>query len=422
MRPMSRDRLTAILMITPSIILLAIFVYGFIGKTIYSSLTDWGNPDPQKKAILEVPPDQQPPDTTITVNGVTQSLADYRASHNNCDTTAPLSDKACVDFVGLKNYTELFTSAFPGIRFRDDLVNEIFFTIIFLVACLGLGLGMAMLLDQHIRGEGFFRTVFLFPMALAFVVTGVVWAWLFRPESGLNLLPSTIAHIFDPNVQIQPVNFGWYTDRTKLFSFTWQQLLIVVGILILLFMIYVATTYWFKNRRLVVYIIAGLGLAGGLFITGSFTIPAGIARESHGLNAALLAIVLAAVWQMSGYTMAIYLAGLRGIPEELREAARVDGCTELQVYQHVILPLLQPITLSAAIILGHISLKIFDLVYVMAGDNNLLVDVPGVNMYITTFRANNFALGSAMAIIMLILVAVIIVPYLATALRKEPSL
>ena len=120
--------------------------------------------------------------------------------------------------------------------------------------------------------------------------------------------------------------------------------------------------------------------------------------------------------------MAIYLAGLRGIPDELREAARVDGCSEVQVYRYVIWPLLQPITLSAASILGHISLKIFDLVYVMAGENNLLVDVPGINMYLTAFRSNNFALGSAIAVIMLLLVAVIIVPYLVTSLRKEPSL
>jgi ABC-type sugar transport system permease subunit len=77
--------------------------------------------------------------------------------------------------------------------------------------------------------------------------------------------------------------------------------------------------------------------------------------EQHGVNLAILSIVIAATWQMSGYTMAMYLAGLRGIPEELREAARVDGCNEFQVYRYIILPLLQPITLSAAIILGHIA-------------------------------------------------------------------
>ncbi len=60
--------------------------------------------------------------------------------------------------------------------------------------------------------------------------------------------------------------------------------------------------------------------------------------------------------------MALYLGGLRSIPEELREAARVDGASEFQIYRHVIMPLLQPVTLSAMIILGHMSLKIFDLI------------------------------------------------------------
>jgi glucose/mannose transport system permease protein len=119
--------------------------------------------------------------------------------------------------------------------------------------------------------------------------------------------------------------------------------------------------------------------------------------------------------------MAMYLAGLRGIPEELREAALVDGCNEWQVYRHIILPMLQPITLSAIIMLGHISLKIFDLVYIMAGGENLQVDVPGVNMYLTAFRGNNFSLGAAMAFVMLIMVAVIIVPYLIYQFRTEAS-
>jgi glucose/mannose transport system permease protein len=117
--------------------------------------------------------------------------------------------------------------------------------------------------------------------------------------------------------------------------------------------------------------------------------------------------------------MAMYLAGLRGIPEELREAARVDGCTELGVYRHVVLPLLAPITLSAVIILGHISLKIFDLIYVMAGGDNLNVDVPGIQMYLTAFRGNNFAIGSAIATVMLIMVAFVIVPYLVNTFRAE---
>jgi glucose/mannose transport system permease protein len=138
-----------------------------------------------------------------------------------------------------------------------------------------------------------------------------------------------------------------------------------------------------------------------------------------GFNAALLGIIIAAVWQMSGYTMAMFLAGIRGIPEELREAARVDGCNEIQIYRHIILPQLNPIILSAMIVLGHISLKIFDLVFAMAGPDNAKAVVPGILVYTKGFRQNSFASASGIAVIMLFLVAVIIVPYLWSQLRDR---
>lgn len=371
MRRLNRDRLTAILVLSPSILLIAVFIYGFIGQTIYTSLTDWGK-DPNKP---------------------------------------PLAADVKIAFIGLKNYQDLFTSLLNN-RFRIDIVNTVFFTVLFLVGCLGLGLIMAVLLDQKIRGEGIFRTVFLFPMALSFVVTGTVWRWLFQPNGGINVLPTMVG--------LEPLKFQWFIDKTKILSFSWRDVIFALAVLVILVMLYFSVRSWLSRRRMVaVYLFVGLGLLGGLAFSAAVNVPASVARESHGLNVAIIAVVIAAIWQMSGYTMAIYLAGLRGIPEELREAARVDGCNEFQVYRHVILPLLQPITLSAAIILGHISLKIFDLVFVMAGGNNLQVDVPGINMYLTSFRENNFATGSAIAVIMLVMVAVIIIPYLFNALRGE---
>ena len=110
---------------------------------------------------------------------------------------------------------------------------------------------------------------------------------------------------------------------------------------------------------------------------------------------ALYSLVIAATWQMSGFTMAMYLAGIRGIPLELREAARVDGATEWQLYQKVIIPLLHPITVSAVVVLGHISLKIFDLIFVMTGGGPAMAtDVPGVYMFMATFRQDLFNRGA----------------------------
>ena len=125
---------------------------------------------------------------------------------------------------------------------------------------------MAVMLDQGLKGEAFFRTLFFFPMAISFIVTGVVWRWLMNPAtgdrmSGFNLLFSNLGLDFLIN--------RWHSTPT-----------------------------W------------------------------GIA-----------AIALAAIWQMSGYTMALYLAGLRSIPQELKEAARIDGANEIQIYRHIVLPI-----------------------------------------------------------------------------------
>jgi glucose/mannose transport system permease protein len=296
MRRLNVDRLASILLISPSVIAIAIFVYGFIGWTGYASLSRWNDLKP-----------------------------DYT-------------------FVGLRNYLKLFTVE----RFQIDVRNTITFTLLFLGACLILGFLLAVLLDQRIRGEGIFRSIFLFPMAISFIVTGVVWRWLLNPGSvqlgsvGVNLLLEKIGLGF--------LKSGWYTDPA-------------IGI---------------------------------------------------------KAVVIAATWQMSGYTMAMYLAGLRGIPDELREAARVDGASEFQVYRHILVPLLQPITLSAVIILGHISLKIFDLVSAMTGPGiGFATDVPAYFMWDTTFRGNNFAQGAAIATILLLMVAVLIVPYLVYSTRTE---
>ena len=369
LRRLNRDRVTAFMMLLPSLILLAIFVYGFIGQTVYTSLTDW--------AGLSLTPE--------------------------------------INFIGLKNYNDLFTGLLD-VRFRQDLVNTFFFTILFIAGCLGLGLGLAILIDRKIKGEGVFRTIFLFPMALSFIVTGTMWRWLFNPGGGVNRLPTLIG--------LPALDIGWLTDRTQVLQFNWQDLpgiLALAVATVLAFFAYQAYRGQRTRRALVTGGIAAVLVIWAL-VGGSKSVPTTVLPETHGFNIAFIGIIIAAVWQQSGYTMAMYLAGLRGVPEELREAARVDGANEVQVYRFVVLPMLRPITLSAMIILGHISLKIFDLVFAMAGADNATTDVPGILMYLTSFRANQFAKGAAIAVVMLIMVALVIVPYLYTTLRTEQEL
>jgi len=290
LRHFSWDRFTPFLLITPSIVLIAVFVYGFIGYTAFVSTTKW--------------------------YGI---VPDYTS-------------------VGLRQYTDLF--GLP--RFQADITNTIQFTILFLAASILLGFGSAMLLDLKLRGSFIFQNLFLFPLALAFVVTGTIWRWVLNPNTGINL-------VFD-QLHLGFLKSPWLSDT----------------------------------------------------------------------HTALYGLVIAATWQMSGFCMAMFLAGLRAIPEELREAARVDGAREWQAFWNVILPLMRPITLSAVIILGHISLKIFDLVVVMTfGGPGYSTDMPSLYMFVAVFRQNLYGRGAAIAMVLLAMVALLIVPYLVWSMRQE---
>jgi len=290
------DKWTPILFITPSIVAVGIFVYGFIGWTGFISFTKWND-------VL--------PDYTL---------------------------------VGFENYRKLFAN----MRFQIDLNNTLVFTTIFVISCLVIGLLLAILIDQRIKGEGIFRNLFLLPMAVSFIVSGVIWRWLFNPGS-IQMGNIGVNQLFE-KVGLNFLICGWYTDPD-------------IGI---------------------------------------------------------KAVAIAAIWQFSGYTMALYLAGLRGIPLELREAAAIDGADQFQIFYHIILPFLRPITFGAIIILGHISLKIFDLIVAMTGSGPAFsCDVPAFFMYDTTFRGNHFAQGASIAIVLLLLVSLLIIPYLVSTFRKE---
>ena len=288
----------SISLLFPSIVAVGIFVYGFIAWSVRVSLSRWKGLNP-----------------------------DYT-------------------WVGLKQYTDLI---FHDQRFLIDVRNTAVFTIGFILGCLIIGLGLAILLDQKLKGESLFRSIFLFPMSISFIASGVVWAWLMNPATG---------------------------SRTTGLNLLFQSL----GLDFLI-------STWHATPP-----------------------PWGMAYT-----------VIPAVWQLSGFAMALYLGGIRSISEEIREAARVDGATELEIYRYVILPMLSPVTLSAVIILGHMSLKIFDLI-VALGRKDQRLDVPGIYMWTTTFDGTNYAQGAAIGILMLISVAILVVPYLVSSMRAESEL
>jgi glucose/mannose transport system permease protein len=287
-----------LLLLAPSLILVGVFVYGLIVANFQTSITD---------------------------------------NH----TAAQATGREPSVVVWFRNYTDLLASE----AFQHSLANLVLYTAVFLVGTMLMGFLWAWILDKPIRGEGIFRSVYLFPMAVSFVASGVVWRWLLNSNQGEQA--SGLNRLFQ-NVGLDFLQNNWWNNVT--FGIT--------------------------------------------------------------------AIALPAIWQLSGYVMALFLAGFRGIPDELREAARMDGASEWKLYRHVLFPQLSPIALSALIIIGHMSLKAFDLIMSISKPANYQTKVPAVDMYV--FKSSfDYANSAAVGAILLIIVAVVIVPYLVHLHRVE---
>ncbi|CED91047.1 MAG: sugar ABC transporter permease [Actinomyces succiniciruminis] len=280
-----------LLLISPSLILVGVFVYGMIGVNINTSLLD---------------------------------------TH----TAAQVSGRKSSHVVGLENFISLFKNP----NFQHSFLNLILFTIAFLAGTLVIGFLWAWLLDKPIKGEGIFRAVFLFPMAVSFVASGVVWRWLLNSAQGAQA-----------------------SGLNRLFEMT-----------------------------------------GLKFLENSWT---------QNTTFGILAIAIPAVWQLAGYVMALFLAGFRGINDDLREAARVDGANEWQLYKSIIFPQLTPIALSAVIIIGHMSLKSFDLIMSITDQRTYSTKVPAIDMF-NFMTDNDYSNAAAVGTILLVVVAIAVIPYL----------
>jgi glucose/mannose transport system permease protein len=135
---------------------------------------------------------------------------------------------------------------------------------------------------------------------------------------------------------------------------------------------------------------------------------------------AVYTLVIAAVWQASGFVMAMVLAGLRGVDQEILKAAQLDGASLPRIYWTIVLPSIRPVFVSAFVILLHLAVKSFDLVVALTGGGpGFQSTLPANFMYEMTFRRNQIAVGSASAVFMLAIVLAIIVPYLYSELRRE---
>jgi len=234
------------------------------------------------------------------------------------------------DFVGLDQYRRLFANP----RWDVAVDNLFIFLILFIVIALVLGLLLAIFLDQKIRVEGAIRTIYLYPMAISFIVTGTAWKWILNPGLGIEKLMNDWGFV--------GFEFRWLVEQ----------------------------------------------------------------------DMAIYTIVIAAVWQSSGFVMALFLAGLRGVDENLTKAAKIDGASTIQLYWHVILPLMRPVFFSAIVILVQA---------LTGGGPGYASDLPANFMYTFTFNRAQIGLGASSAMIMLFGVLAILIPYLYSELREKKS-
>lgn len=285
------DRHLAKVIVAPSFAAVLFFVYGFIGWTGYVSMT--------KSRILPK-----------------------------------------YDFAGLVQYERLFSMP----RWEVAVTNLFIFSGLFIFICLIVGILLAIFLDQRIRAEGGLRTIYLYPMALSFIVTGTAWKWILNPGLG-----------------IERVMQSWgFVD----FRFD-----------------------WLVNPDMAIY-----------------------------------TVVIAGVWQSSGFVMALFLAGLRSFDQEVVKAAFMDGASLPRIYISIILPSLRAVFLSAIVVLGHLAIKSFDLVVALTGGGpGYSTDLPATFMYAMAFQRSQLGTSAASAVIMLMTVMAVIIPYLYSELRQKPQ-
>jgi len=242
------------------------------------------------------------------------------------------------DFVGLAQYQRLFENE----RWLQSLGNLAVYGLLFMLACLVIGFALAVFIDQKVRGEGLLRTAFLYPYAMSFVATGLVWQWVLNPGAGLQQALQQLGW--------SDFTFDWIIDQDK-----------------------------------VIY-----------------------------------TVVIASVWQAAGLVMAMLLAGLRGIDEDIWKAARMDGIPAWRVYLSIVLPMLAPTLATVFVLLSTAVVKVFDAVVAMTqGGPGTASDVPAKFIMDHLFGRANIALASAGAIVLLLTVVVLVAPLLYARSRAR---
>ena len=244
------------------------------------------------------------------------------------------------EYVGLAQYQRLFDND----RWLLSLQNLALYGVLFIVICMLLGFLLAVFIDQKVMAEGALRTIFLYPYAMSFVATGLVWQWMLNPGNGFQQALRQMG--------FEDFTFDWIIDQDKV----------------------------------------------------------------------MYTIVIATVWQASGLVMAMLLAGLRGIDEEIWKAARIDGIPTWRVYVSIVLPMLAPSVATVFVLLFTAVIKLFDAVASMTqGGPGTASEVPAKFIMDHLFGRANIALASAGSIVLLLTVLALVAPFMYARSRANRS-
>jgi glucose/mannose transport system permease protein len=234
------------------------------------------------------------------------------------------------EFVGLTQYSRLWGTS----RWLVSIENIFIYGVLSLIFTITIGFLLAVLLDQKIRFEDTFRTIMLYPFALSFIVTGLVWQWVLNPEFGLQSIVR---------------DMGWE-------SFTFNPL---------------------YDKEIVIY-----------------------------------GILIAGLWQGTGFVMCIMLAGLRGIDEDIWKASRVDGIPKWRTYLFIVIPMMRPVFITALVLIASGIVKLYDLVVAQtSGGPGNASEVPAKYVYDYMFQAQNLGQGFAASSMMLLTVLIVLIPW-----------
>jgi len=244
------------------------------------------------------------------------------------------------EFIGLAQYERLWSSD----RWYMSIENLAIYGICSLIFSLLIGFMLAALLDQKTRFENTFRSIFLYPFALSFIVTGLVWQWILNPDYGVEKIVRSIgfeSFVFNPLYNIDIVIYG---------------------------------------------------------------------------------ILVAGLWQGTGFIMCLMLAGLRGIDQEIWKAARVDGIPMWKTYIQIVIPMMRPVFITTLVIIAAGIIKVYDLVVAQtSGGPGISSEVPAKYVYDYMFSAQNLGQGFAASTMMLVSVLIVLIPfaYLEFGRRKH---